>query len=457
MYRTVFSELDGTVVFGAFRVGWGGFSTLINIMLIARFVSPETQGYFYTFYSFFQLQALTQAGFYTALLAELSHAWTRVRVLATGRVEGERGDIERLGGLLRLSWRWHVGCAVFFAVVLIPVGYLFFSSGHDVGVSWQLPWLAMSLAIAASFLILPDGLTLESSSRTSRQQRHLLTGTVVASLFGFAALALGAGLYTPTIITISRVVLTGMLLRRETRPFRGLPAMSVDWHRKILPLQMKISISWLLGFIVYFAFVPVAFRVSGPVVAGHLGIVMQIFQAVTAVGGVWLTRGQPLMGALAAKGLWLDLHRLTKKIGLKSMVTAALASAAALAGFYLLKFIAPQMADRFGPVGNMIAFLLVATLTQYVSAMVSAVRMAKEDGFYYILGAAALAVVLGEVVFTRRFGEVGYGLAFMCGIMLVSSPSETVLYYRFIAQRMVPSELEVFRRGGLARFASWVF
>lgn len=428
-------EIDQTIFYGIARVGWLAIASVVTLVFVAKYTSASEQGYFYTFLSFFQLQAAFQAGAYVALYAAISHAWAPLDVDGDGRVVGTEENLAHLGGLMRLSQRWHQGCAVVFAVGLGPLGHVFFATVESSTVHWQAPWWCASLAIAVSFLVQPDGLALEATGRTGVQQRALFWGQFVSSLSGLAALAAGLGLYAVAVMTIMRLLVTGVSYRRQSQAFRGLPEAAIKWRDEILPQQAKITASWLLGYLVYLSAVPITFQAAGPLAAGRLGVALQLYQTVIGAATVWLTRAQPRMGGLAGRKAYSELHHLTLVTGIRSTMFGLLVAIGAYGFVLMLKNWAPGIGVRFPDSWAVVLFLTAAVAGQMPSAMAAAVRLMRIEPFIPLTAVSAVLMVLVYAILGGLFGETGVAAGFLAVTVLLLFPGQAVIYWRQVVIR----------------------
>ena len=65
--------LDRAIGFTVLARFWGSLAGLITVALIARFLSPAEQGYYYTFGSLVALQIVFELGFSFVILQMASH------------------------------------------------------------------------------------------------------------------------------------------------------------------------------------------------------------------------------------------------------------------------------------------------------------------------------------------------------------------------------------------------
>ena len=60
---------------------WQVFAGPITILMIARYLNPEAQGYYYTFMSLVAMRILIEFGFNTIIIQFASHEWSELHVV----------------------------------------------------------------------------------------------------------------------------------------------------------------------------------------------------------------------------------------------------------------------------------------------------------------------------------------------------------------------------------------
>src|ERR1700683_948170 len=136
--------LDRAVVFTVLARAWASGSGLITVFLIARFLSPAEQGYYYTYTSLIALQMVFELGFSQVVMQHASHERAHVSIDVNGAVTGDETAHARLASVLQLSGPWYGDGALLLGLALIPAGLYFFSSHQHLGdiVPWRGPWIA---------------------------------------------------------------------------------------------------------------------------------------------------------------------------------------------------------------------------------------------------------------------------------------------------------------------------
>lgn len=75
--------VDRAIRFAVPGRGWSSLAGGVTVALIARFLSPDEQGYYFTFGSLIALQIVFELGFSSVILQMTSHERTRLTTSAT--------------------------------------------------------------------------------------------------------------------------------------------------------------------------------------------------------------------------------------------------------------------------------------------------------------------------------------------------------------------------------------
>src|SRR2546423_6258618 len=120
--------LDRAVGFTVLVRVWASSAGIVTVALIARFLSPAEQGYYYTFGSLVALQIVFELGFSFVILQLASHERSRLCISHDYEVTGDPIAHARLASVLQKSVRWYSVAAVLVAATLIPSGSYFFAT-----------------------------------------------------------------------------------------------------------------------------------------------------------------------------------------------------------------------------------------------------------------------------------------------------------------------------------------
>jgi hypothetical protein len=186
-----------------------------------------------------------------------------------------------------------------------------------------------------------------------------------------------------------------------------IPGIAVRWWQEVWPFQWRIAVSWLSGFFIFQLFTPVLFAYRGPVVAGQMGMSLNISGAVSTIALAWLTTKSPTFGHYAALGRIHDLDALFFRSLRQAVVIACLLAATVFSLVVLVYHGHPGLARRLlAPLP--FALLIAATLVQVVvSGEAIYVRAFKEERFLPISITSGLLIGMSTYLMGRAFGATG--------------------------------------------------
>jgi UDP-2,4-diacetamido-2,4,6-trideoxy-beta-L-gulopyranose hydrolase len=98
--------------------------------------------------------------------------------------------------------------------------------------------------------------------------------------------------------------------RRLVAIARDNPDETYRWRDEVWPLQWRLAINWLCGYLLTQINVPILFHTHGAVVAGQFGLSLTIVNTIGLISQSWLLRHVPGMAQAAAVRDWRLLDRL---------------------------------------------------------------------------------------------------------------------------------------------------
>ena len=136
--------MDGAVTYAFLARLMSVAGSIGTVLLIVRFLSPVEQGYYYTLLSLVSLQVVFELGFSFVIQQLAAHECIHLELGSDGSVSGDPMAHARLASALQLSVRWYTVAAAAMALLLAPLGMVFFSRlvAGGMQVAWQGPWLA---------------------------------------------------------------------------------------------------------------------------------------------------------------------------------------------------------------------------------------------------------------------------------------------------------------------------
>lgn len=419
--------LSRAVVFSVLLKSWQAGAGLLGLFLIGMYFPPEVQGFYYTFASLVALQSFVELGLYLVISNVASHEWSRLRLAEDGSIEGDPQALSRLVSLGRFVFKWYAVAALVFFVLAGGGGYWFLGKAQAPGVHWQTPWL---LHIAFSSLLLwcmPFLSLLEGCEQVAPVAKFRVWQSFASNVSFWAAIVTGANLWAaPALSSISTVFCIYYLLVRRRhffRPFFKPPVTAcIDWKIEILPMQWRLGLQGVMNYFVFSLFTPVMFHFHGPVVAGQMGMSLQLIGAVQSIASIWIMANAPRFGILIARREFDQLDAEWRKATLLAVSMMLVGIVLLLGTLYLMTVMHLELANR---VLSPLAFALLAVgavFSLWGSSLSVYLRAHKKE---VLLTTGMLSgVVMGVLVWKlgAHFGPLGASASYLFVFSCVSFP-----------------------------------
>lgn len=417
--------LDRAVGFSVLARFWSSAAGLVTVALIARFLSPAEQGYYYTFGSLVALQIIFELGFSFVILQLASHERAQLSISPEYEISGEETAHDRLASVIQKSVRWYSVAAVLMAATLLPAGFYFFSAHEHPGqaVAWQLPWSLAALMAALNFQLDPFLSFLEGCGYVSQVARTRLIQSTIGSLLAWIALSTHHGLFAPAMMLLGlasgslvwlfgkRRLLLG-LLRRPSGTNR------IHWNQEVWPFQWRIAVSWFCGYFIFWLFNPVLFAYRGPVEAGQMGMSLSLTNAIMNIAVSWVSTKSAPFGMLIARKEYQQLDRTFFRALLQSSAVSVAGALTAWLGIVFLNVQHIRLAQRLLDPTS-IALLMIYMITNVlVFAEAYYLRAHKQEVFFVNSLVGAIGVTVCTLIFGRIYGAKGIVLSCCIGNLL---------------------------------------
>jgi len=257
--------LDQAIVFTLLTRAWQALAGLVTLLLIAKFFTPEIQGFYYTFSSLLALQAFVELGLYVVIVNLTSHEWSRLSMDDSGTLTGDVAALSRLASLARFIAKWYAGVSLLFVVGVGIGGHVFFSKVHATDVAWQAPWWTVVALAALQLWLMPVLSLLEGCNQVVALNRFRLMQTLAEALTMWVLLAAGAGLWVVAgALAVKAAATLFFLAGKYRRFFRSLLAGTgqerIRWRQEVWPMQWRLGVQGLVNYLLYSLFTPVMFH-----------------------------------------------------------------------------------------------------------------------------------------------------------------------------------------------------
>jgi len=427
-------EVDRAVLFALLSRIWLVVAGPITILLIVRHLSPEIQGFYYTFASLLVLQSFVELGFYIVIIYLASHEWSQLRINSKGRIEGSPEALSRLVNLAHLIFKWYAVASVLYIIGVSIVGYIFFSQSSYPDVHWQGPWLTLVLFTGLLLWMLPFNSLLEGCNQVATINLFRLIQVLLGSLALWATLAWHWGLWAAVAMVTVRLICNMYLLFVRYRHFftsffRYPISVTMSWKSEIWPMQWRLGLSGIVNYFAFSLFNPVMFHYHDATIAGRMGMTWQVVGALQEIGLAWLTAKGPRFGMLIAQKEYKQLDRLWIRTSLVSFSVVCFGGVVLWFLLYGLNMFQIPVAQRLLsplPAG---LFLLACILRHIGACQTTYLRAHKKEPIVVMSVTSCLVIGLLVWLLGSHFGPVGAAWGYL-GVVCIQILWETNIWFR---------------------------
>ncbi len=400
---------------------------LVTIPLVLTRLNPTEQGYYYTFGSILALQVFLEMGFGTVAVQMMAHESACLNIDLNSGIAGQQGHMDRFSATFRFIRKWYAVLSVLVGLLLLPVGFLFFSTSKQaVPVHWVGPWVILVLSTSGDLFVRSLDSTIEGMGFIAESIRVNLLSAAIKIILSLVFLLVGMRLYAVPVASAIALIVNRWsvwrLLRivdRETRKHGH--DIRINWRDEVLPFQWRIASSWVFGWFSFSAMMPVAFRLFGPVEAGRFGLAVSLSGFIHAFASNWAATKAATWGQMASKRDWKAMDDLFRRVVPQSVGIAILGSAMAIGLVPHLGDWIPRFSGRVPDWRLLGVLCLAVVINQGVFAEAFYLRAHKREPFLItsVVGGIAMGVFLFGFVHTSVLGiATGYTiLTFLIGLV----------------------------------------
>jgi hypothetical protein len=411
--------INRAIAFTVMARGWSTFAGVVTILLIARFLSPAEQGYYYTFSSLVSLQLLFELGFSYVVLQLAAHESSRLIIQPNGEIAGPEETQSRLASVLQKSVRWYSVAAGAMFICVLPCGVWFFSTHTrtQIPVHWQLPWISVVIAATFTFQMDPIFSFIEGCGMVASVARLRLFQAMLGNIMAWTAFFLHHGLFAPALIISGQAIAGGIFIVRRRRfllPLlrRKTHGEAISWQSEIWPFQWRMAISWICGYFIFQLFNPVLFAFRGAAEAGRMGMSLNIGSALGAISISWMSTKSSPFGRMIARREFELLDQVFFRALLQSSILLISGGGILLGGYLLVQKYLPLLAARVLSL-PLLAILLLTTLCNHIIVSEALyLRAHKREPFLIQSILVAILTGTGTVITAKLWGATGVSISY---------------------------------------------
>jgi O-antigen/teichoic acid export membrane protein len=350
-----------------------------------------------------------------------------------GEITGDKEALSRLVSLANITARWFVAGGIVAALGLGLGGYVFFVQSQTTDVHWSTPWFVLCFLTGITVCLTPAWSLLEGCNQVSNVYTYRFFQGIAASLAMWVAICCGARLWSVPISVATTVLSATVFLRwKYTAFFKKLfftrpSGPRIDWRKEILPMQWRIALSWISGYLSFSFFTPVIFHFHGPAMAGQFGMTWSVVCVVSMIAGAWLPPKVPRFGILIARGQYNTLDRLfwrTMRLftGILVMTTVCVWTLV-----YFLCSLNHPIAGRLLPLLPTTLFLLAQAVMGLSLPFSAYLRAHKKEPLLLLSMIGGGSVGLTTFIMGKYFSATAIGLGYLF-INMVMTPFVFVIW-----------------------------
>ena len=411
---------------------WQALSGVLTIVLVAHFLTPELQGWYYSFISIAALYTLFDLGLSLVIIQITAHLFVGLNWGHKGRPEGNRPH--QFQSFIIQIFRHYLVLALVFALLAIPGGLLFFTcqtNSHPVDFNWMAAWISMALITAIAIITIPALALVEGSGNIREVYLIRLIQGIAGSIGCWIVLIAHGGLWATIMTPLMSIATISLWLWIKRPHMLSAPTerefSALKWKTEVWPLQWKIGLSWLSGYLLTAIYTPILFHYQGAVVAGQMGLSLTIANMLGFLAQSWIARHVPAMAQAAAIRDWTALDRLFRR-DLIISTSAYLAGAAALCGAYRIAQGIPIFTPYLGrilPFWSFFGLLCIALLNHLVAAFAAQLRSYKQEPLVWLAVVAAAITVPCAIWASAVYSAAGVVSTILCVQLFISLPVAT--------------------------------
>jgi len=363
--------VDRAVAYSVSGRIWQIIAGVVSIILIARFITRSEQGYLYTFQSLLAFQLLFDLSLSAVLVQFAGHEMAHLKWQTEGTVAGESGAKSRLASLIRISFKWYSIAALLMLLLLTTGGYIFFEIKEVAQdpVNWQAPWMLLCTAASILMIFTPILGIIEGCGKVAEVAIFRIIQDFICALIYWFALVSGLKLFAVPILFFTRVaaLLVYLLVFRRRFLFDLIStgvSHKINFKKEIWPFQSRFLVCAIASLLASFLTIPIVFAAQGPVVAGQLGMTLQITSALLSVSMVWISTKVPLFCNLVALKKYDELDRTFRKISRQSFSVMLILSSGIILMIIAVNKLLPSFAIRLADPATA-ALLVLAILLAF--------------------------------------------------------------------------------------------
>jgi len=395
---------------------------LITLYFITQYLTPQEQGWYYTFLSFSALIYLFDFGLSTALVHESAIEFAKLKWGAKGLIIGK--NAKRFEDFINIAFIKYVRIAILYFIIIFPFGYLYFNGNETAkNYYWYLPWIIHTTASALSLLCLPFISIIEGSGNITEIYRLKVIQILVGSFLCCLLIYFSYPLYAPSTLVFSTIIITLIWLlfyRKNNFPEKINPISDYDWKENISSFKNKVGITFLGSYLFVQIYTPVLFYFENPIIAGQFGLSLAIGNMLGLIASSWFVTNIPRMTKCISENNYYEFKILFIKSFYQS--TIFLISTILFISFVYCLFIQEEIFSRLLGFYNFIGILFIILITHLINSLVIYIRCFKKEPLAVPHFICSVLTLFFGVIFLSHYSVTGLIIAILATQFFITIP-----------------------------------
>ncbi len=380
--------VDKAILFMLLGKSFSFISQPVTIYLIAKHFTLSQQGFYYTFANILSVSIFLELSLGVVLTQFASHEFAYLSWRVDGSLAGDSEHLSRLVSLARKSLKWYGVLSLLFLALLIPIGLYFFGSNPEsTSIHYELPWICLVAFSSLNLILYPAMSIIEGCGKVAAIQQMRLYQAIFGAFFVWIVILTNGNLLAASVMAGSNCAISAVWICKNFSGFlrqifvtnKMNHLKQISWRAEILPMQWRIAVSSICGFLVSQLFNPLLFHYQSPAEAGKMGMSMSISNVALAFSLAWIATKFPNYGSLIQKKQYKQLDNVALQSTLQAFIFSLILSVSILIAVYLIKVYFPQYGNRVLSV-YAIGALLFSNLTIFlITAMAGYLRAHKVE------------------------------------------------------------------------------
>lgn len=408
---------------------WAVLAGGVMIIGMPFWFSITEQGYYFTFISMVALQIFFEMGLNFVISQFVGHEVAHLKLNEKKEYLGSQVNKDRLVSIIKLGKRIYPKIAFLYFISVSFGGYFFFTHSENLdNISWQFGWILLVLFSSINLYLSPFLAVAEGAGLIGDVAKLRLFQSIVGYGLLWISLSLGAGLSSLFLLGLVNAIGTfywfygpGRFLYDLGRQEVQDETNSIHWRKDIFPLQWRIAISWISGYLIFQIFNPIIFSFQGAIEAGKAGLALTIFSTLLTVSMSLVNAKSPVFAGLIARNQRNEALKLFWGLVIRSAILNFIGCSALLIGIYICRRMGFSISERFPDFPSLICIALVTLGNQFIFSSAIFLRAHKKEPLL-VLSVCLALLTLASVLYGARESIFMVMFLYACVTIIIGVP-----------------------------------